>query len=65
MAEIKILKHSVIINGKSFEDCKSEYDRICDGVKSDFGVKPNIKNLIFSDMTIKEDECIAVFQIPE
>ncbi len=33
MAEVKVLKHSVVISGKSFEDCKAEYERICKGVK--------------------------------
>ena len=65
MAEVKVLKHSVIISGKSFEDCKSEYDRICKGVKKDFSVESNMNKLIFSDMTTREDEFIAVFQIPE
>jgi len=65
MAEIKVMKHSVVISGKSFEDCKTEYNRICSGVKNDFGVESDIQNLIFSDMTTREDECVAIFQIPE
>lgn len=65
MAEVKVLKHSVVISGKSFEDCKSEYDRICKGVKKDFGIESDMNKLIFSDMTAREDEFIAVFQIPE
>lgn len=65
MAEVKVLKHSVVISGKSFEDCKVEYDRICKGVKKDFGVESDMNKLIFSDMTAGEDEFIAVFQIPE
>ena len=36
MIEIKVLKHSVVIKGMSFEECKAEYDRICAGVKEDF-----------------------------
>ncbi len=65
MAEVKVLKHSVVISGKSFEDCKAEYDRICNGVKKDFGVESDMHKLIFSDMTAREDEFVAVFQIPE
>lgn len=65
MAEVKVLKHSVVISGKSFEDCKAEYDRICNGINKDFGIESDMKKLIFSNMTTKEDECIAVFQIPE
>ncbi len=65
MAEIKVMKHSVVISGKSFEDCKAEYDRICNGIKNDFGVESDIQKLIFSDMTIREDECVAVFKKPK
>ena len=65
MEKVKHLKHSVIITGKSFEDCKNEYDRICQGVRKDFGTESNIQKLIFSDMTVREDECIAVFWMPE
>lgn len=65
MAEVKVLKHSVVMSGKSFDDCKAEYDRICNGVKKDFGDESDMQKLIFSDMTVKEDECVAVFQIPE
>lgn len=65
MAEVKVLKHSVVISGKSFNDCKEEYNRICNGVKKDFGIESDMQTLIFSDMTIREDECVAVFQIPE
>ena len=65
MVEIKVLNHSVVIKGKSFEECKEEYDRICAGVKRVFSTKCSLKDLIFSDMTIADDECIAVFQIPE
>ncbi len=36
MAKFKVLKHSVVISGKSFEDCKAEYDRICNGIKKRF-----------------------------
>lgn len=60
MAKIKVLKHSVVIRGKSFDDCKSEYDRICVGVKKDFGVAADMQNLIFSNMIIREDECCGV-----
>lgn len=63
MAEIKILKHSVVIIGQSFEDCKSEWDRIVNGVKKDFSVECNLKNCIFSNMTELDGECIAVFSI--
>lgn len=65
MAKVKVLKSSVVISGKSFEDCKAEYDKICTGVKKDFGIESDMNKLIFSDMTTKEDECIAVFQIPK
>ena len=65
MVKVKTLKYSVVITGKSFEDCKKEYDRICKGVKKDFCVESSMQNLIFSDMTVREDECIAVFRIPE
>lgn len=65
MVEIKVLNHSVVIKGKSFEECKAEYDRVCAGVKRDFSTHCNLKDLIFSDMTIADNECIAVFQIPE
>lgn len=65
MAEIKILNHSIVIRGKSFEECKTEYDRICAGVKEDFSTQCSLEELIFSDMTITDNECIAVFQMPE
>ena len=65
MVEIKILNHSVVIKGKSFEECKTEYDRICAGVKRDYFTQCSLKDLIFSDMTINDNECIAVFQTPE
>ena len=65
MVEIKILNHSVVIKGKSFEDCKAEYDRICAGVKRDFSTQYDLEKLIFSNMTITDNECIAVFQKPE
>lgn len=54
-----------MIKGKSFEECKAEYDKICTGVKRDFSTQCSLNGLIFSDMTITENECIAVFQIPE
>lgn len=63
MAEVKVMKQTVVIIGKSFDECQAEYERICNGVKEDFGVESNMQKLIFSDMTIKEDECIAVFRI--
>ena len=65
MGEIKILNHYVVINGNSFEECKSEYDRICTGVKRDFSTQCGLEELIFSNMTITDNECVAVFQIPE
>lgn len=65
MVEIKVLNHSVVIKGKSFEECKAEYNRICAGVKRDFSTQCRLEGLIFSDMTITDNECIAVFQIPE
>lgn len=65
MIEIKVLKHSVVIKGMSFEECKAEYDRICAGVKEDFSTQCSLEKLIFSNMTITDNECIAVFQIPE
>lgn len=65
MVEIKILNHSVVIKGKSFEECKAEYDRICTGIQRDFSTQCSLNDLIFSDMTIADNECIAVFQIPE
>lgn len=65
MAKVKILKHSVVISGFSFDDCKAEYDKICRGVKKDFGIESGMQKLIFSDMTIKEDECVAIFQMPK
>mgnify|MGYP006932834630 CR=1 FL=1 len=36
---IKVLKHSVVISGKSFDECKAEFDRVCNGVKKDFSVE--------------------------
>lgn len=65
MVEIKVLNHSVVIKGKSFEECKAEYNRICEGIQRDFSTQCSLKDLIFSDMTITDNECIAVFQIPE
>lgn len=63
MAKINVLKHSVVIRGKSFEDCKSEYDRIRIGVKKDFDVESDMEKLVFSDMIIREGECVAVFRV--
>lgn len=54
-----------MIKGKSFDECKSEYDRICTGVKEKFATKCSLEKLIFSDMTVTDDECIAVFQMTE
>lgn len=65
MAEIKILKHSAVIIGTSFEDCRTEWDRIVNGVEKDFSTECNLKNWMFSSMTEREGECIAVFAIPE
>lgn len=65
MVETKVLKHSVVISGKTFDECKTEFDRICSGVKKDFSVECDLQNLIFSDMTERENECVAVFRIPE
>ena len=65
MVKTKVLKHSVVISGKTFDECKAEFDRICSGVKKDFSVECDLQNLIFSDMTEMENECIAVFRIPE
>lgn len=63
MVEIKVLNHSVVIKGSSFNDCKAEYDRIVTGVKRDFGVeKSGFESLIFSDMTENSEECIAIFR---
>ncbi len=62
MAEVKILEHSVVIKGESFDDCKAEFDKICNGVKRDFGVESDMKNLVFRNMTVRENECTAVFQ---
>lgn len=53
MAKIVILKHSVVISGKTFEECKAKYKELDAYVE---------KNLIFSDMTLLGDECIAVFR---
>lgn len=63
MVRIKVLKHSVVISGKSFDECKAEFDRVCNGVKKDFSVECGLKDLVFWDMTIRENECTAVFQI--
>jgi|GEM_PF-2533480 len=65
MVKIKVLKYSVVISGKSFDECKTEFDRICSGVIEDFKVECDLKKLIFSDMTVKKNECIAIFRIPE
>mgnify|MGYP004639686265 CR=1 FL=1 len=46
MVEIKVLNHSVVIKGKSFEECKAEYDRICAEVKRDFSTQCSLKELI-------------------
>ena len=65
MVEIKVLNHSVVIRGKSFEECKVEYDRICAEVKRDFSTQCRLEKMIFSNMTIADNECIAVFQLSE
>lgn len=65
MAEINILNHSVVIKGQTFDECKSEYDRICTSVKENFVTQCSLEVLIFSDMTVTDDECVAVFQLPE
>ena len=36
MIKLKILDYSVVIKGKSFEECKEEYNKICAGVTKDF-----------------------------
>ena len=65
MVETKVLNHSVVIKGKSFEECKEEYDRICAGVKRDFFTQCSLEKMVFSNMTKADNECIAVFQFPE
>ena len=49
----------------NLKEYKAEYDRICTGVKRDFSTQCGLKDLIFSDMTITDNECIAVFWMPE
>lgn len=44
--------------------CKAEFDRVCTSVIKDFKVECDLKNLIFSDMTVEKGKCVAVFQIP-
>jgi hypothetical protein len=39
MVRIKLLKHSIVISGKSFDECKAEFDRVCNGIKKDFSVE--------------------------
>lgn len=39
MVRIKVLKHSIVISGKSFDECKAEFDRVCNGIKKDFSVE--------------------------
>lgn len=48
-------------NGKMMVE--AEFDRVCNGVKKDFSVECGLKDLVFRDMTIRENECTAVFQI--
>lgn len=36
MVRIKVLKHSIVISGKSFDEFEAEFDRVCNGVKKDF-----------------------------
>lgn len=56
MAEINILNHSVVIKGQTFDECKSEYDRICTSVKENFVTQCSLEVLIFSDMTVTDEE---------
>lgn len=39
MVRIKVLKHSIVISGKSFDEFEAEFDRVCNGVKKDFFVE--------------------------
>ena len=39
MVRIKVLKHSIVIRGKSFDEFEAEFDRVCNGVKKDFSVE--------------------------
>lgn len=39
MVSIKVLKNSIVISGKSFDECKAEFDRVCNGIKKDFSVE--------------------------
>lgn len=39
MVRIKLLKHSIVISGKSFDEFEAEFDRVCNGVKKDFSVE--------------------------
>lgn len=39
MVRIKVLKHSIVISGKSFDEFEAEFDRVCNGVKKDFSVE--------------------------
>lgn len=44
--------------------CKVKFDRVvCNSVIKDFKVECNLKNLIFSNMTVEKGKCVAVFQI--
>ena len=39
MVRIKVLKHSIVISGKSFDEFEAEFDRVCNGVKKDLSVE--------------------------
>lgn len=39
MVRIKVLKHSIVISGKSFDEFEAEFDRVCNGVKKNFSVE--------------------------
>lgn len=44
-------------------NAKQNLTEFCNGVKKDFSVECGLKDLVFRDMTIRENECTAVFQI--
>lgn len=64
MAKIKILEHTAVITGVSFEDCKAEYDRVIEGVEKDFKEECGLRKWIFSDMIQRKNECTVIFRIP-
>jgi hypothetical protein len=39
MVRIKVLKHSIVISGKSFDEFEAEFDRVCNGIKKAFSVE--------------------------